>query len=132
MVAEAQVGVDHEVHTAHAKVVSLGRAAETPVLIDQAHGLCVGIVTLGGAVDLRVGESQAIQLFGGEHTALEGLRQDASGAGGDGRVLEQLGADLQFGLRQPRLGGDAELAVLVRGATVVADRQQASAAAARA
>ncbi|MNI77190.1 hypothetical protein D3C73_1334670 [compost metagenome] len=92
----------------------------------------MGIVTLGGPVDLRVGEGQAIQLFRGQHTALEGLRQDASGAGGDGRVLEQLGADLQFGLRQARLGGDAELAVLVRGATVFAHRQQAGATAARA
>ena len=89
----------------------------------------MGVVAFGGAVDLGVGEGQVVQFLRGQHAALEGLRQDAPGAGSDGRVLEQLGADLQLGLRQANLAGDAEFAVLVGHPAVVAYRQQTGTAA---
>ncbi|MNE87825.1 hypothetical protein D3C80_1850640 [compost metagenome] len=89
----------------------------------------MGVVTQRGAVDVAQGQCEVVQFLGGEDAALEGLGQDTSGAGRYDRILENLRTDLQLGFRHLDLGCRAELAVLVRGPTIFADRQQTGATA---
>ncbi|MNF52083.1 hypothetical protein D3C84_334230 [compost metagenome] len=99
-------------------------AGEAAVLVVEGNVLEVGAVAVLGFLQASAGEGQALELFGTEHAAFEGLRQDAPVVGLEDRQFRNQAADLQFGGGDFHFAGQAEFRVLVSGTPVIVDRQQ--------
>ncbi|MCY1177487.1 hypothetical protein D9M73_177970 [compost metagenome] len=114
------------VEPAQGQVVSAEAATEAAVLVVQRQVFPVGVVAVLGLVQAATGEGQALDLFGGEQAALEGLRQDTPVVGLQGRQFGDQGADLEFSLGDLHLAGQAQLGVFVGSLAVIVGRQQAA------
>ncbi|MNM93759.1 hypothetical protein D3C81_1061420 [compost metagenome] len=126
-------GVIELVVAAGQVVVLAGHAArKAAVLVVQRQVLVVGGVAVLELLQAPAGEVQARQVGGIEQAAFEGLREQAAVVGLQGRQIGDQGAKLQLRCGDLELGGQAELAVLVRRAAVVVGRQQAAAGTVRA
>jgi hypothetical protein len=81
---------------------------------------------------VRAAQGQAVDLLHVEQRAAEQFRQQAGVVGRDQRALEVQRADLEQAVGDPRLGGQAELGVVILGAAggAVGRQQPGSSAAA--
>ncbi|MNZ74955.1 hypothetical protein D3C78_934210 [compost metagenome] len=117
------------VQAGHVEMVAGDGAEKAAVLVVEGDILVVGTVAVTGFFQAPAGEGQVLDFARGQQAALEGLRQDAPVVGLQGRQFRDQGTDLQFGLGEFHLAGQAELGILVGGAAIVVGRQQAGAGA---
>ncbi|MNQ78382.1 hypothetical protein D3C85_932910 [compost metagenome] len=71
------------------------------------------------------GKRQLAQVARSEHDTVEGLRKDSAIVRFEYRQDGNVRADLQLGLGNPHLAGQAQVRELVCGASIVMGRQQA-------
>ncbi len=132
VIAAGDLVAEPIVDTGQIQMIGLGATGEAAVLVVQREVFGIGRGTVDDLVQPPAGEGQALQFLGGQQAAFVDLRQGAAGAGLDHRQLGNVRAVAKFGLGELDLGSQSQAAELVRGAAVLAHRQQVGAAAAAA
>src|SRR5690606_33621144 len=132
VIAAGDLVAEPVVDTGQIQMIGLGATGEAAVLVVQREVFGIGRGTVDDLVQPPADEGQALQFLGGQQAAFVDLRQGAAGTGLDHRQLGNVRAVAKFGLGELDLGGQSQAAELVRGAAVLAHRQQVGAAAAAA
>ena len=125
MIAAGDAVGELVVQPAQGQVVGAEAATEAAVLVVQRQVFPVGVVAVLGFVQATASEGQALDFLRGEQATFERLRQDAPVVGLQGWQLGDQGADLQFGLGNLHLTGQAEFGILIGGFAIIVCRQQA-------
>ncbi|MNE22988.1 hypothetical protein D3C80_1162210 [compost metagenome] len=120
LIAADHVGSDLVVHTGIAELVASGRAFVAAVLGIEPKFFVVGRIALLDPVDFAQAQGQVVDVPGGELGAAECLGKQSAGVRlQQGQVGLQM-AHAQFTFGHTRLGGQAQLGVVVMGAPGVA------------